>query len=424
MAWFAVLVTFLFPQILWAQPIEELKTGVVKITAHIEGRQNNTGTGFIVRLEKDAAYIVTAAHVIEGDPHPRVSFYTNQGKEFAGKVLKTEGGDPKGLAILMVEGKLPIGLHILLVNHTFETTAGIPVTVIGFPAKTGTPWTVSTGSLSGIRGRDLAFAALVDEGNSGGPVLVKGKVVGVVTEVKGDFGLAVPSPTIKLTLKGWGVELGRQAHRVLVSGQYSNDGWAIYLRIDDKVEEIFYKLPNDAAYKSTGFHDEINNPETGQPRPNEYIPTPELHERSIILVKYRNVYGEEEGPYELLFDPMLEALKEVKQTLSSSPGSWLAYGLYDGRLLVYFTHLLTRKSMIKEIRYSVDDESLGRNLRFAPDNNVVPFSYNDNEDENPITVPLETKFVAIKIIFKDGTETETRIFHKPQRDLSGRPIPP
>jgi hypothetical protein len=196
------------------------------------------------------------------------------------------------------------------------------------------------------------------------------------------------------------------------------------LRVDDKVEEIFYKLPNDAAYKSTGFHNEIINSETGLPRPNEYVPTPELHERSIILVKYRNVYGEEEGPYELLFDPMLEALKDVKQTLSSTIGYWLAYGLYDGRLLVYFSHLLSRKSMIKEIRYSVDDESLGRNLRFAPDNNVVPSSYNDNEDENPITVPLETKFVAVKIIFKDGTETETRIFHKPQRDLSGRPIPP
>ena len=48
---------------------------MVKITAHVEGQQPKVGTGFVVRVDKDAAYIVTAAHVTEGDPNPTVTFF-------------------------------------------------------------------------------------------------------------------------------------------------------------------------------------------------------------------------------------------------------------------------------------------------------------------------------------------------------------
>ena len=58
---------------LGAENIKDLKKGVVKITAQVEGK-TKVGTGFIVRVEKNAAYIVTAAHVIEGDPQPQVTF--------------------------------------------------------------------------------------------------------------------------------------------------------------------------------------------------------------------------------------------------------------------------------------------------------------------------------------------------------------
>jgi hypothetical protein len=51
----------------------QAKLGVVKITAEVEGEQPKVGTGFIVRWEKDAAYIVTASHVIEGDEIETVS---------------------------------------------------------------------------------------------------------------------------------------------------------------------------------------------------------------------------------------------------------------------------------------------------------------------------------------------------------------
>jgi hypothetical protein len=59
--------------------------------------------------------------------------------------------------------------------------------LIGFP-RTLTPWAVSTGSFSGLKGLALAFQALVEEGHSGGPLLLSGKVVGVVTDARERMG--------------------------------------------------------------------------------------------------------------------------------------------------------------------------------------------------------------------------------------------
>ena len=61
------LLAVLFPHALWAQDITQVKKGVVKITAQVEGK-NRVGSGIIVKLEEDHAYIVTASHVIEGRP--------------------------------------------------------------------------------------------------------------------------------------------------------------------------------------------------------------------------------------------------------------------------------------------------------------------------------------------------------------------
>jgi hypothetical protein len=50
-----------------AQSIEEIKKGVVKITAQTNGMAK-VGTGFIVRLEQNTVYVLTAAHVVETPP--------------------------------------------------------------------------------------------------------------------------------------------------------------------------------------------------------------------------------------------------------------------------------------------------------------------------------------------------------------------
>jgi formylglycine-generating enzyme required for sulfatase activity len=200
-------ILLLFPDLVCvaeAAEIEEYKKGVVKITAIVNG-QPNVGTGFIVKLDKDAAYILTAAHVISGDSKPQVWFFPLPHQSFASQVLGIDGTNENGLAALRVSDTFPDGLVALPLDQTTQASGGEPITFIGFPPNLA-PWTVSTGSISGKKGPYLMFQALVEEGHSGGPLLLNGKVIGVVTDAQGRLGYAVPTPVLSIALKGWHVE--------------------------------------------------------------------------------------------------------------------------------------------------------------------------------------------------------------------------
>ena len=201
-----MLFTFLLPpHFLWGQDIDDLKKGVVKITAHVEGQQPKVGTGFVVRVEKDAAYIVTAAHVIEGDPKPQITFLPQPQQPLTAQVIGIEGGDQHGLAALRVAGPIPESVVALALDHTTKIAGGEPVTFIGFP-RALPPWTVSTGNLSGLKGPTLAFQALVEEGHSGGPLLLNGGVIGVLSDARERLGYAVPASILSVALTGWHIE--------------------------------------------------------------------------------------------------------------------------------------------------------------------------------------------------------------------------
>ena len=186
--------------------IEDLKAGVVKITSTLDGK-TRIGTGIIVNLEDDAAYIVTASHVIEGDADPNVTFFTDPNEAFTAKVIGLEGGDPKGLAALRVKDAPSSGLRVLRMDESATIYGGERVSLIGFPRVAGVPWAVTTGTIAGQKGSDLSFSGTADEGNSGGPLLIDGKVVGVVTQMSDQFGYASPTFTTKYALRGWGVRV-------------------------------------------------------------------------------------------------------------------------------------------------------------------------------------------------------------------------
>lgn len=116
-----------------------------------------------------------------------------------------EGGEENGLAALRVAGPIPQGVVALALDQTSRIVGGEAVTFIGFP-RSLPPWTVSTGSLSGLKGPALAFQALVEEGHSGGPLLLNGRVIGVVSDTRARLGYAVPTAILAVALTGWRIE--------------------------------------------------------------------------------------------------------------------------------------------------------------------------------------------------------------------------
>lgn len=191
-----------------AQSVERQKTAVVRITSESDGLRR-TGSGFIVRVEPDAVFIVTAAHVVAGDKHPHVEFFTRRNTLVTAETVHIEGADPRGLALLAVRGKdnLPAGLAALPLASGSDLQGGEAVTIIGFP-QGGGAWAVLRASVVSLEGRELTLDGSIGEGNSGGPVLFGETVVGVVTTVggTGGFGHAVPGTIVHLVLDGWGVQ--------------------------------------------------------------------------------------------------------------------------------------------------------------------------------------------------------------------------
>ena len=194
------------PSVSAQNDIATLKKGVVKITAEFSNGRK-VGTGFIAAKGKKHLYIVTASHVVEGETNPPtsilVTFFTHQEETFPAKVVKKEGGDPQGLALLKVKGDLPDDVHFLSWDTTSSVHGGEEVHLIGFPRVGGNSWAVTKGIVSGFDGPILKFSGAVGEGNSGGPVLYQGGVIGVVMEVTGQFANAKPAQIAKFTVEKW-----------------------------------------------------------------------------------------------------------------------------------------------------------------------------------------------------------------------------
>ena len=190
-----------------AEDVARLQSGVVKIIAKPPQGTTNVGTGFIVRLETNAAYIVTAAHVVAGDAHPKVEFFTKRNMPVTVEVLGLEGDDEvRGLALVVVRGmeNLPKGIMALSLAATARLSGGEDILVIGFPRNAG-PWALIKGNISSRQGRDIFFSPSVDSGHSGGPVFHSGKVVAVVDAGSQSVGRGVTVRSVQDYIEGFGI---------------------------------------------------------------------------------------------------------------------------------------------------------------------------------------------------------------------------
>jgi formylglycine-generating enzyme required for sulfatase activity len=143
---------------------------------------------------------------VEGGGVPKVEFFTQRNSLAAAKVAAgAEWGDPRGLALLIVDTALPEGLAKLPIDTSAKLEGDEAIIVIGHPASGGS-WAISRGTIASRQGRVLYFSATIDKGNSGGPLLREGKVVGVVTNKGPAFGEALEPASIAAFLTGSNID--------------------------------------------------------------------------------------------------------------------------------------------------------------------------------------------------------------------------
>lgn len=191
---------------------------------------------------------------------------------------------------------------------------------------------------------------------------------------------------------------------VTMSAMRSNSGWTVSLNFKEMPREIFYKLDGEDSFRSTGLG-EITDSATGLKLPKTFFSLKPNIASTTVHIKYTDVGGEIRGPFELRFDPDSALVEAQKKMLDLTKNSWLAFRDFDGKLLLYFTHLISNRCAIGSVAYGIDSQTTPSQFELEPCNKKDP--YNVGDGLIYIEVPTNSQFASVRLTYKDGTQSET-----------------
>ncbi|MHA1164350.1 MAG: hypothetical protein ACTSP0_02060 [Alphaproteobacteria bacterium] len=98
-------------------------------------------------------------------------------------------------------------------------------------------------------------------------------------------------------------------------------------------------------------------------------------------------------------------LGQEPKILGLTKGSWAYFREYNGRLLIYFTHLEAYRCGISKVRYSLNSDALDREWKLQPCDPKAP--HNITTDKPYLTLPLGTaSLIAVQLTFNDGSKSQ------------------
>ena len=100
---------------------------------------------------------------------------------------------------------------------------------------------------------------------------------------------------------------------------------------------------------------------------------------------------------------------QEKQILEMTKNSWVAFRDFNGKQLIYFTHLESWKCGILQVSYSINSDALDQIYALQPCDKANPNAV--TTDTPYITLPLGTaQSIAVQLIYEDGSTSD--IMHK------------
>lgn len=178
---------FLFCEI-FAQNVFEnqgmLNHGIVKVTSGQEKGKSRIGTGFIAKIRPDAVYIVTSAQLVNNLSAANIRFYGGRGKLIKATVITGAETDDKlrGLALLKVTNTpaVPAGVIALQLDSLAKVKPGESLTLIGH-VDNQQGWVPTQRTVTNRKQQDIYLDSNVSSGFLGGPMVMNGDVVGIMT---------------------------------------------------------------------------------------------------------------------------------------------------------------------------------------------------------------------------------------------------
>ena len=188
-----------------------------------------------------------------------------------------------------------------------------------------------------------------------------------------------------------------------------NGGWTVVFSIADPTLGISWRIGEAGEFRETGFIDTLD-PRTRKRMPNPSIELPADAPAATIQVRYVDTQGELQGPFPIRFDPEAALIRDQRKILDMTATSWLSFREFNG-LLVYYTHLMSYRCAIREVRVGIDTAVPDKVLKMP-----------SCDPRNPSVIPHEatpylklapaTKSVSVELTYRDGSVSEIKSFRR------------
>ena len=188
-----------------------------------------------------------------------------------------------------------------------------------------------------------------------------------------------------------------------------NGGWTVVFSIADPTLGISWRIGETSAFRETGFIDTLD-PRTRKRMPNPSIELPADAPAAVIQVRYVDAQGELQGPFPIRFDPEAALIRDQRKILDMTATSWLSFREFNG-LLVYYTHLMSYRCAIREVRVGIDSAVPDKVLKMPPcdprDPSVIP-----HEAQPYLKLAPATRSVSVELTYRDGSVSEIKSFRR------------
>jgi Caspase domain len=188
-----------------------------------------------------------------------------------------------------------------------------------------------------------------------------------------------------------------------------NGGWSVVFSIADPTLGISWRIGDAGDFRETGFLDTLD------PRTRKRIPNPSIElaadaPAATIEVRYIDASGEMQGPFPIKFDPEAALIRDQRKILDMTATSWLSFREFNG-LLVYYTHLMSYRCAIREVRIGIDSSVPDKVLKMPPcdprDPSAIPASATPY-----LKLAPTTQFISVELTYRDGSLSEIKSFRR------------
>jgi uncharacterized caspase-like protein len=188
-----------------------------------------------------------------------------------------------------------------------------------------------------------------------------------------------------------------------------NGGWSVTFSFADPVTAVSWRSGEAGSYRETGFLDGFD-PRTRRRMPNPTIELDADQKATTIWVRYVDGDGAMQGPFPIRFEPTGALQREHRRLLEMTAGSWLLLQKStDGELLLYYTHLVSYRCGIRQVRIGIDSTIPDRPIALPPCDEKDPMAIPAGTRPY-LKLPPATAVVSVELTYQDGSVSEVKTF--------------